>query len=139
MRGFPLLRLLLAGAALALLGAPVWMLTREKPRASAPSPQTVPDRTAAFHVVLATTTPAVLRAMAANQPTASSEQPVLRFETAFEMNAAQPEDLAVFADFTDKSTPHALRVEVRVDGNILADPTFWGTGLVEDVVEIPPP
>lgn len=139
MRGFPLLRLLLAGAALALLGVPVWMLTREKPPAAAPSPRTVPDRTVPFQVVLTASSPAVLRALAANQPAASSAQPVPRFETAFEMNAAQPEDLAVFADFTDKSAPHAVRVEVRAEGKILADRTFWGHGLVEDVVEIPAP
>jgi hypothetical protein len=139
MQGFPLLRLLLVGAALALLGIPVWMLTRERPTAAAPPPQIILEKTGTFHVVLTTSTPAVLRMMAANQPTATSGQPVMRFETDFKMNASEPEDIALFADFTDKTHPHAVRAEVSIGEKILTDSTFWGTGLVEDVVEIPSP
>jgi hypothetical protein len=139
MRGFPLLRLALVAAALALLAFPVHRLTRDKPAVSKPSEASIPEKNATFHVVLTTSTPAVLRVMAANQPTASSERPVTRFETAFTMNADQPEDLAVFAEFSDKAAPHAVRVEVHSGEKLLADSTFWGTGLVEDVLEIPEP
>lgn len=81
----------------------------------------------------------MLRVMAANQPNASSEEPVTRFETTFTMNAEEPEDLAVFAEFSDKSTAHAVRTEVSAFEKILTDSTFWGTGFVEDVVEVPAP
>jgi hypothetical protein len=77
--------------------------------------------------------------MAANQPTASSDGQVMIFESRFMMDTDEPEDLAVFAEFADKTTPHAVRVEVRVGDKIVADATLWGTGLVEDVVGISAP
>jgi len=139
MRGFPLLRVALVAAALALLAFPVHWLTLDKPAIAATPEASIPEKTATYHVVLTTSTPADLRVMAANQPTASSQQPVTRFETAFQMNADQPEDLAVFAEFSDIATAHAVRIEVRSGEKNLADSTFWGTGLVEDVLEIPAP
>lgn len=139
MRGFPLFRLALVAVALALLGIPVWSLTREKPAAPVVVAEVVPEKRANFEITLVSSAPAALRVMSANQPTRSSENAVSRFETSFEMNAAQPEDLAVFADFSDKTSPHAVRAEVRSGGRVLADSTFWGTGVVEDVVEIPAP
>jgi hypothetical protein len=55
------------------------------------------------------------------------------------MNSAEPEDLAVFGNFDPTAGNSALRVEVRLAGRTLADSTFWGTGLVEDVVTLPKP
>jgi hypothetical protein len=141
MRGFPLLRLVFVTAALALLAVPVWMLTREKPAevVAVSVPASSPEKTADYRVTLTASSPASLRVMAANQPTASSDGAVSVFETGLTMNAAEPEDLAIFADFADKTTPQAVRVRVDLEQKALADTTLWGTGLVEDVVEIPAP
>ena len=135
-----MLRLVFVTAALALLSVPVWMLTREQPgRIAAARAVELPEKTETYFATLTATSPATLRVMAANQPTASSEGVVSVFTARFSMNADQPEDLAVFAEFADKATPHAVRVEVRAGDKMAADKTFWGTGLVEDVVEIPAP
>lgn len=139
MRGFPLLRLALVAAALGLFAIPVWSLTRAKPVNAPDAPSATKQETAEFSVSLAASSPAALRVTAANQPAASSEPGVLVFETRFAMDAERPEDLAVSADFSDKSRSHAVRVEVRSGERILADTTLWGSGSVEDVVEIPPP
>lgn len=75
--------------------------------------------------------------MVANQPTASSPDSSQSFEAAFSMNANEPEDIAVFADFMERNQPAALRVEVKRGGEVLVEKTFWGTGVVQDVVTIP--
>lgn len=133
------MRLAAVAVALGLMGIPVWLLTRTPPTRTEPSAEILPEKSATFHVLLTASAPAVLRVMAANQPTASSEGPVESFQSDFVMNAAQPEDLAIFADFTDKTRSHAVRAEVRMGDTLLADSTFWGTGLVEDVLEVPVP
>lgn len=135
------MRLVFVTAALALLAVPVWMLTRDQPPGDvSPAPAIVlPEKTETYLVTLTSTSPATLRVMAANQPTASSDGATSVFETRFSMNAAEPEDLAICAEFADKNTSHAVRVEVRIGEKVLADATLWGTGLVEDVVEIPAP
>lgn len=141
MRGFPLLRLALVAVALALLAIPVWSLTRAKPEVAKPAASTdaVPEKKRTYLVSLTASSPATLRVMAANQPTALSEGATNFFEARFVMDANQPEDLAVFAEFADKSSPHALRVRVSVGDTELADTTLWGTGQIEDVVEIRAP
>jgi hypothetical protein len=141
MRGFPLLRLVFLIVALLVLAWPVWLLTRGKPDGIAlpPSPAEVPEKTGAYFVKLTASSPATLRVMAANQTTASSDGQVMIFESRFLMDTDEPEDLAVFAEFADKTTPHAVRVEVRIGDKIVADATLWGTGLVEDVVGISAP
>ena len=75
--------------------------------------------------------------MAANRPTASSPQPAQTLEALFSMNPREPEDIAVFADFNERTQPAALRVQVMKSGEVLLEKTFWGTGLIEDVVMIP--
>jgi len=139
MRGFPLMRLIVVAAALVLLAVPVWMLTQKNTakKTSEPSPAVLPENTEAYVVTLTASSPATLRVMAANQPTVSSNGAVSVFEARFSMNAAQPEDLAVFAEFADKAAPNAVRVQVRLKDKMAADTTLWGTGLVEDVVVIP--
>jgi hypothetical protein len=134
-----MMRLAAVAFALGLMGIPVWLLTREQPTLTAPPAEILPEKNATFHVMLTASAPAFLRVMAANQPTASSDGPAASFQADFEMDAAQPEDLAIFADFTDKTRPHAVRAEIRMGDTLLADSTFWGTGLVEDVLEVPEP
>lgn len=140
MRGFPLLRLFLVAAGLALLGVPVWLLTRPAqsapPQASAPIE---PEKMAVYEVLLTASAPARLAVRVANQPSVESVGPATSLTTSFTMNAAEPEDLAVFGNFDPAAGNSALRVEVRLAGRTLADSTFWGTGLVEDVVTIPKP
>jgi hypothetical protein len=62
---------------------------------------------------------------------------VENFEAVFSMSANEPEDIAVFADFVDRTRPSALRVMVEKGGVVLVEKTFWGTGVVEDVLTIP--
>jgi hypothetical protein len=90
-----------------------------------------------YRVILTASDTARLQAMVANQPTASSASGVENFEAFFSMSAAEPEDIAVFADFMDRTRPAALRVKVEKSGEVLVEKTFWGTGVVEDVVGIP--
>jgi hypothetical protein len=138
MRGFPLLRLVFLAVTLGLLAIPVWSLTRAKTeggdalRLGAAEMQ----KNAAYLVTLTTSSEATLRVMAANQPTKSSDGGVKFFEASFEMDAVLPEDFVVFADFVDKSSSHAVRVEVRSGEKALVDTTLWGTGGIEDVVEV---
>ena len=139
MRGSPLLRLILVAAALALLAVPVWRLTlpsspvRETPAKPAESSSDFAD----FQVVLTASSSARLQAMVANRQTASSPDSVRSLEAVFSMNANEPEDIAVFADFTERTQPAALRVEVKRAGEVLVEKSLWGTGVVEDVVTIP--
>jgi hypothetical protein len=139
MRGSPLLRLILVAAALALLVVPVWRLTlhsKPTPEISL-KPSEPSDDLAEYQVVLTASSAARVQAMVANQPTASSPDSAKSFEAVFFMNANEPEDIAVFADFTARTHPAALRVEVKRAGEVLVEKTFWGTGVIEDVVTIP--
>jgi len=139
-RGFQLLRLFLVAAGLALLGVPVWLLTRPAPSVPLPAYSPVePEKMAAYDVLLTASAPARLVLRVANQPSVESAGPVTSLSASFTMNAAEPEDLAVFGNFDPAAGNSALRVEVRLAGRTLADSTFWGTGLVEDVVTIPKP
>ena len=140
MRGFPLLRLFLVAAGLALLGVPVWLLTRPAPSAPPPASAPVePEKMATYDVLLTASAPARLAVRVAHQPSVESAGPGTSLSATFTMNAAEPEDIAVFGNFDPTAGNAALRVEVRLAGRTLADSTFWGTGLVEDVVTIPKP
>lgn len=141
MRGFPLLRLGIVALALLLLGLPVWMVTRDVsgPEASVEEPGGDLQQTASYEVVLTASSPALLGVRAAKQPTLESADGAATFEASLIMNATQPEDLAVFAKFDPAAGRCALRAEVRVAGKMVADSTFWGEGLVEDVVLISAP
>ena len=139
MRGFPILRLALVVAALVLLAVPVWSLTRPAPPAEVkPTPLSgSTEKMADYLVVLTSSGPARLQALAANLPAASSENGARRFQAVFPMSPDGPEDIAVFADFEQRENPSALHVRVEKDGGVLVEKTFWGTGVVEDVVMIP--
>jgi hypothetical protein len=139
-RGFPLLRLFLVAAGLALLGVPVLLLTRPAPSVPLPASAPIePQKMAVYDVLLTSSAPARLAVRVANHPSVESAGPATSLSTIFTMNAAEPEDLAVFGNFDPAAGNSALRVEVRLAGRTLADSTFWGTGLVEDVVTIPKP
>lgn len=140
MRGFPLLRLFLVVCGLALLGVPVWMLTRAGPPAQPPAAvPTEPQKTLRYEILLTASAPARLAVRAANQPAVESPGPVTSLPAAFTMSADEPEDLAVFGNFDPAAENCALRVVVRAAGKTLADSTFWGTGLVEDAVTLSKP
>ena len=140
MRGFPLLRLFLVAAGLALLGVPVLLLTRPAPSVPLPASAPIePQKMAVYDVLLTSSAPARLAVRVANHPSVESAGPATSLSTIFTMNAAEPEDLAIFGNFDPAAGNSALRVEVRLAGRTLADSTFWGTGLVEDVVTIPKP
>jgi hypothetical protein len=139
-RGFPLLRLFLVVAGLALLGVPVCLLTRPVPSAPPPASTPIePEKMAIYDVLLTSSAPARLTVRVANQPSVESDGSASSLSASFTMNADEPEDLAVFGNFDPAAGNCALRVEVRIAGKTLADSTFWGTGLVEDVVTIPKP
>lgn len=140
MRGFPLLRLILVAIGLALLSIPVWLLTRPAlPAAASVAAPVEPQQMEVFEILLTASSPARLSVRAANQPSVESTVPVTSLTASFAMNAARPEDLAVFGNFDHAAGHSAVRVEVRLAGKILADSTFWGAGLVEDVVTLPTP
>jgi hypothetical protein len=127
--------------ALVLLGVPVWFLTRGDAGESKPAAAVVPraDVLVPYTVRLKASAPARLSAMVAGKPSADSGGAVREFETVFEMPEAEPEDVAVFADFGEGSGECAVRIEVERAGRVLADRTFWGSGVVEDVVVINEP
>lgn len=137
MRGSPLLRLILVAGALVLLAVPVWQLTRNTSSPIPAKPAAVAGDSADYRVILKSSGTARLQAMVANEPTISSASGVENFEAVFSMSANEPEDIAVFADFVDRTRPSALRVMVEKSGEVLVEKTFWGTGVVEDVVTIP--
>jgi len=97
----------------------------------------VAEDLADYRVILKSSGTARLQAMVANQPTVSSASGVENFEAVFSMSANEPEDIAVFADFVDRTRPSAIRVMVEKGGEVLVEKTFWGTGVVEDVLTIP--
>jgi len=139
-RGFPLLRLFLVAAGLALLGVPVWLLTRPAPSAPLPvSAPVEPEKMETYDVLLTASAPARMAMRIANQPSVESTGLTTSLSASFTMNAAEPEDIAIFGNFDSAAGNSALRVEVRLAGRTLADSTCWGTGLVEDVVTIPKP
>jgi len=130
----------LVTAGLALLGVPVWLFTKPAPSAPPPASAPVePEKMATYDVLLTASAPARMAMRVANQSSVESTGPTTSLSASFTMNAAEPEDLAVFGNFDSAARNSALRVEVRLAGRTLADSTFWGTGLVEDVVTIPKP
>ena len=137
MRGSPILRLVLVAGALILLAVPVWQLTLQTTLPIPTKPAAVAEDLADYLVILKSSGTARLQAMVANQPTVSSASGVENFEAVFSMSANEPEDIAVFADFVDRTRSSALRVMVEKGGEVLVEKTFWGTGVVEDVVMIP--
>jgi hypothetical protein len=137
MRGSPFLRLILVAGALILLAVPVWQLTRQTTSPIPAKPSAVVEDLADYRVILKSSGTARLQAMVASQPTVSSASRVENFEAVFSMSAAEPEDIAVFADFVDRTRSSALQVMVEKNGEVLVEKTFWGTGVVEDVVMIP--
>jgi hypothetical protein len=112
-------------------------LTRQTTAPIPAKPAAVAEDLADYRVILKSSGTARLQAMVANQPTVSSASGVENFEAVFLMSANEPEDIAVFADFVDRTRPSALRVMVEKGGEVLVEKTFWGTGVVEDVMEIP--
>jgi len=94
---------------------------------------------ATYDVLLTASAPARMAMRIANQPSVESTAPTTSLSASFTMNAAEPEDIAIFGNFDSAAGNSALRVEVRLAVRTLADSTFWGTGLVEDVVTIPKP
>jgi hypothetical protein len=94
---------------------------------------------AVYDVLLTASAPARLAVRVTNQPSVESTGPATSLSASFTMDAAEPEDLAVFANFHPAAVNSALRVEVRLAGRTLADSTFWGNELVEDVVTISKP
>lgn len=140
MRGFPLLRLFLVAIGLALVGVPVWLLTRPVQPAVAMAPSPVePEKTELYEITLTASSPARLAVRAANQPEVKSDAPVASISASFAMSASTPEDLVVSANFDPPAGNSALRVEVRAAGRIIADSTLWESGSIEDVVKIPTP
>ena len=137
MRGSPILRLVLVAGALILLAVPVWQLTLQTTLPIPTKPAAVAEDLADYRVILKSSGTARLQAMVANQPTVSSASGVENFEAVFSMSANEPEDIAVFADFVDRTRSSALRVMVEKGGEVLVEKTFWGTGVVEDVLTIP--
>ena len=120
MRGSPFLRVILLAGALVLLAMPVWQLTRYTAPPPLAKPVATSEDLADYRVILTASHTARLQAMVANQPTVSSASGVENFEAVFSMSAAEPEDIAVFADFVDRARPAALRVkELRPDLIIL--------------------
>jgi hypothetical protein len=137
MRGTPFLRIVLLIGALVLLAVPVWLLTRDTPLRIPAQTAAVAEDLADYQVILTASDTARLQASVTNQPTISSASGVENFEAAFSMSAAEPEDITVFADFVDRTRPSALRVVVKKRDEVLVEKTFWGTGVVEDVMKIP--
>jgi hypothetical protein len=72
--------------------------------------------------------------MVAGKEPAESGDGVREFQAVFSMSESTPEDLAVFADFSQKEGKCAVRVEVGRGGRVLKDATLWGEGVVDDVV-----
>jgi hypothetical protein len=137
MRGSPFLRVILLVCALVLLAVPVWQLTHHTTPPPLAKPVATSEDLADYRVILTASDTARLQAMVANQPTASSASGVENFEAVFSMSSTEPEDIAVFADFEDRTRTAALRVKVEKNGEVLVEKTFWGSGVVEDVVGIP--
>ena len=125
---------------LALLGVPVWVLTSPTPAGPpAVAVPTGPEKTSVYDVFVTASHPGHLGVRVANQPAIESPGAASSLAASFTMSTSKPEDLAVFGNFGPDAGSSALRVEVRHAGRTLADSTFWGTGLVEDVVNIPTP
>ncbi len=133
-------RVLAVAGALVLLGLPVWFMTRGDGVAA---PVAAVAKTGGslvdYTVRLTASAPARLSVMVAGKEPAESGDGVVEFQAVFSMSESAPEDVAVFADFSQEGGKCAVRVEVERGGRVLKDATLWGEGVVDDVVVLNDP
>jgi len=139
MRGFPLLRVLFLAGALALMGLPVWKITRPAPVALAGLPAGEENPKSSFDITLTSSTPAKFSIVAGGKKAAATESMTTSWKISLPMDAEKPDDLIVHGEASPNTKTLALRIQVDNNGKKLTDTTLWGTNSVEDVVAIPAP
>lgn len=137
MRGYPLIRLLFVGLALALTGIPVWKSTCPPAPAAVPVPALETSRQALFDITLTSSAPARISIVAAGKNVAASDTMASTWKLSMRMDAKKPDDLIVRGEASPDAKSLAVRIQVSSDGKKLTDTTLWGTSSLEDVVEIP--
>lgn len=130
----------MVAGALVLLGVPVWFMTRgDGVGATVPAVAKTEGGIVDYTVRLTASAPARLSVMVAGKEPAESGDGVVEFQAVFPMAESEPEDVAVFGDFSQKEGKCAVRVEVERGGRVLKDATLWGEGVVDDVVVLNDP
>ena len=139
MRGFPLLRVLFLAGALALMGLPVWKITRPTPVALAGLPAEEENPKSSFDITLTSSTPAKFSIVAGGKKSGASSSLATSWKISLSMDAKKPDDLIVHGEASPDTKNLALRIQIENNGKKLKDTTLWGTNSVEDVVAIPAP
>ena len=139
MRGFPLLRIFFLTGVLALMGFPVWKITRPAPVAPVGLPAPEKPTQSPFDITLTSSAPARFSLVAGGKNAGASDSLATRWKISLPMDADKPDDLIVHGEASPDTKNLALRVQVETNGKKLTDTTLWGTNSVEDVVAIPAP
>jgi hypothetical protein len=135
MDGSPLIRLAAVLVFLALVGLPVFALTREKSGPMEHRNSSIEKQPGEQPVDLKVTLsrPGKVEIKYLDEVIAGSSGDVMTFEKQVKMPVAKVELTAKF-QWPDDRSSHAGRVVVSRDGDTLADGTFWGETEAEDVL-----
>lgn len=136
MDGSPLARLVVVLIFLVLMGLPVVALTREKPVAAEEArPAKVDVGAQSVDLAVTLSQPGKVEIRLADQVVASSEVAVPSLKKTITL-PGERSDLTVKFQWADGGANHAGRVVVSRDGDTVADQTFWGDAVAEDVLNV---
>jgi len=139
MHGFPLLRVLFLAGVLALMGLPVWKITRPAPVAPVGLTAEEKKPQSAFDITLTSSAPAKFSLLVGGKKAGATESMTTSWKISLPMDSEKPDDLIVHGEASPDTKNLALRIQVENNKKKLTDTTLWGTNSVEDVVAIPAP
>lgn len=140
MRGSPLLRALLAFIIIALLGIPLWQLTRPEVVIAAPAPQVPkPEVTKAIHLHLTfTAVPKKFTVTHLDKVIWKATAPEADME--HDVSIAYPAegvDLQFHIEWPEDGPLSAMRVQLTDPAGDPHEKSVWGKGVTDEVVTFP--
>ncbi|MDR3403209.1 MAG: hypothetical protein P4L99_11995 [Chthoniobacter sp.] len=140
MRGSPLVRALLSFIVIALLGWPLWQLTRPEADA-APAPQVAAPVTIkkAIHLHLTfTSVPKSLAVKHLDEEVWKVTAPEAEMEKDVSLDyPAEGVDLQFHIEWSEDGPLSAMRVELTDPAGDTHEKSVWGKGIVDEVVTFP--
>ena len=140
MRGSPLLRALLAFCIIALLGIPLWQLTRPEVVVAAPAPPPAKEELAkAIHLHLTFTT-VPKKVVVSNLDKVVWEVTAPEADLEHDVSMAYPAegvDLQFHIEWPEDGLLSAMRVQLTDPAGDTHDKSVWGKGVDDEVVTFP--
>lgn len=136
MRGSPLLQTLALTVFLAIVGIPVWSLTRPQVRVVPPGSIPSGQGTRSVDLLVTASVPVEISLACEGKMVWKTPRAGQRFEQVLELPASSQE-LVVTARWAGAVSAQAVRLEFAHDGEMLADATVWGQTEAREVVTLP--